>query len=93
MTVIWTHNNGPLLIAPPNEIITAGNTTTLLIVNPRPSDTGGYQCTFVELNLRRIILLGELFIVLLQYALQQFMMGNHTHFEKDNCTSNSQVIA
>ena len=57
-TIIWSYNSGPLLIAPHNEIITNGNTTTLLIVNPQPSDAGVYQCIFSGLNLQRIISLG-----------------------------------
>ena len=56
--VIWTYNNGPFLITPPNEVITAGNTTTLLIVNPQPSDAGIYSCAFSGLNLQRYISLG-----------------------------------
>ena len=56
--VIWTHNNGPFIVTSPNEVITTGNTTTLLIVNPQPSDAGDYWCTFSGLNLRRIISLG-----------------------------------
>ena len=58
VTVVWTHNSNPFLIMPPNEITQTGNTTTLLIVNPQPSDAGVYECTFSGLNLRRIISLG-----------------------------------
>ena len=60
--VIWTYNSGPLLIAPPNEVITNGDTTTLLIRNPQQSDAGTYQCTFKGLNLQAIVQLGELTI-------------------------------
>ena len=56
--VIWTYNSGPFIITPPNEVLTAGNTTTLVIRNPQPSDAGGYQCTFSGLNLQRFISLG-----------------------------------
>ena len=41
--VTWSHNN---LIADPNQITRIGNTTTLLIGNPQPSDAGIYQCVF-----------------------------------------------
>ena len=58
VTVIWTYNSNSFLITPPNEVITAGNTTTLLIVNPQPSDAGDYSCAFSGLNLQRIISLG-----------------------------------
>ena len=42
MTVTWSHNG----TAPPNEVSTAGSTTTLVIRNPQPSDAGDYQCVF-----------------------------------------------
>ena len=58
VTVIWSYNSGPFLITPPNEVITAGNTTTLVIVDPQPSDAGNYDCAFNGLGLGRIILLG-----------------------------------
>ena len=58
VTVIWSYNNGPFLITPPNEVLTAGNTTTLVIRNPQPSDAGIYDCGFSGLNLQRIISLG-----------------------------------
>ena len=43
MTVTWLHNG---TITPPNEVLPAGNTTTLVIRNPQPSDAGVYQCVF-----------------------------------------------
>ena len=43
MTVTWSHNG---TTTPPNEVLTAGNTTTLVIRNPQPSDAGVYQCVF-----------------------------------------------
>ena len=59
VTVTWSHNSGPfLIIEPPNEVITAGSTTTLVIGDPQPSDAGLYDCQFSGLNLRRIISLG-----------------------------------
>ena len=59
VTVIWSRNGYRLLIIePPNELTTAGNTTTLLIGNPQPSDAGMYDCTFSGLNLQRRIILG-----------------------------------
>ena len=56
--VTWSYNNNPVLITPPNEVSTAGNTTTLAIGNPQPSDAGVYDCVFSGLDLRRIISLG-----------------------------------
>ena len=55
----WTHNNDTVMNTTHNEILQTGNTTTLLIRNPQPSDGGYYQCVFSELNLQRIIVLGE----------------------------------
>ena len=56
MSVTWLHNG---TITPPNEVLTAGSTTTLLIRNPQPSDAGDYQCVFNDsINgwmLRRIV--------------------------------------
>ena len=43
MTVTWSHNG---TITFPNEVLTAGSTTTLVIRNPQPSDAGVYQCVF-----------------------------------------------
>ena len=45
MTVTWLHN-GTIIMTPPNEILTAGSTTTLVIRNPQSSDAGVYQCVF-----------------------------------------------
>ena len=55
VTVTWTYNS---IIVITNGVSTAGNTTTLVIGSPQPSDAGGYQCTFSELNLLRLISLG-----------------------------------
>ena len=54
MAVTWLHNGN---ITPPNEVLTAGNTTTLLIRNLQPSDADLYQCVFNYRGrmLRRII--------------------------------------
>ena len=46
VTVTWMHNDSVAMATPPNELLTAGNTTTLVIRNPRPSDAGVYQCVF-----------------------------------------------
>ena len=58
--VTWMHN---AMTAPPNEVITAGSTTTLVIGNPQPSDAGDYQCVFNDIvngwTLSRYILLKE----------------------------------
>ena len=40
--VKWLHNGSDV----PNEIIIDGNTTTLVIANPQPSDAGIYHCMF-----------------------------------------------
>jgi len=54
--VIWTHNSN---VPSPNSRQTQnGNTATLLIENPQPSDAGQYSCTFIGLNLQRYINLG-----------------------------------
>ena len=58
VTVMWTHNSNFAMTTPPNGVLTTGNTTTLVIVNPQPSDAGLYQCTFRELNLQGFINLG-----------------------------------
>ena len=59
MTVTWSYNQNPLtIIEPPNKVTTAGNTTTLVIGDPQPSDAGLYDCAFQELTLGRIIILG-----------------------------------
>ena len=47
MTVTWSHN-GTDIMTPPNEVVTAGNTTTLVITNLQPSDAGVYQCVFTH---------------------------------------------
>jgi len=56
VTVIWTHNGNPPSLD--SRVTQTGNTTTLLIENPQPSDAGQYSCTFGGLNLQRIITLG-----------------------------------
>ena len=58
VTVIWTYNSNLVMKTPPNGVLTAGNTTTLIIGDPQPSDAGAYQCVFTELNLQRLINLG-----------------------------------
>ena len=55
VTVTWTYNSNRVIT---NGVSTTGNTTTLVIGNPQPSDAGHYQCTFRELNLQRFIILG-----------------------------------
>ena len=47
MTVTWLHN-GTIIMTPPNEVITTGSTTTLVIRNPQSSDAGVYQCVFID---------------------------------------------
>ena len=58
VTVIWTRNGNPTMTTPPNEVLTAGNTATLIIRDLQPSDAGSYDCGFNELMLRRLINLG-----------------------------------
>ena len=58
VTVTWTHNSNLVMTTPPNEVLTAGNTTTLVIGDLQPSDAGLYRCTFRELGLQRLISLG-----------------------------------
>ena len=55
VTVTWLHNSNYFIT---NGVSTAGNTTTLVIGRPQPSDAGGYQCVFRELMLQRFINLG-----------------------------------
>ena len=42
--VIWSHNNTNFIDR--SQISQTGNTTTVLIQNPQPSDAGDYQCGF-----------------------------------------------
>ena len=58
--VIWTHNGISIRTTPPNEVIQTGNTATLLIGDPQPSDAGVYQCSFTSngMLLQRRIHLG-----------------------------------
>ena len=56
VTVIWFFNN--FIITLPHEVITAGNTTILLIENPQPSDAGDYTSVFIGLNVQGIFVLG-----------------------------------
>ena len=44
--VTWLHNGSVAMTTPPNEVLTTGNTTILVIRNPQPSDAGVYQCVF-----------------------------------------------
>ena len=43
--VTWLHNG---IFVHPYEVITIGNTTTLVIRNPQLSDAGDYQCVFTD---------------------------------------------
>ena len=45
MTVTWSHYGNDTM-TPPNEVSITGNTTTLTIENPQPSDAGVYECVF-----------------------------------------------
>jgi len=55
---VWSHNGDPVIITPPNEVLTTGNTTTLVIGDPQPSDAGVYDCAFNGLEVQRFISLG-----------------------------------
>ena len=59
--VTWTQNGILVRTTPPNEVTQTGNTATLLIGDPQPSDAGDYACsfTFNGLLLQRRISLGE----------------------------------
>ena len=46
VTVTWLHNGSIAMTTPPNEVLTTGNTTTLVIESPQSSDAGDYQCVF-----------------------------------------------
>ena len=62
--VTWMCNGHIVMISHPNEVITNGNTTTLVIRNLQPSDAGDYQCVFNDTvngwTLSRNIILEEL---------------------------------
>ena len=61
VTVTWFFRGFPIIIEPPNEVITVDNSTTLVIRNPQQSDVGDYQCLFMGLDLERrpVITLGK----------------------------------
>ena len=69
VTVTWLHNGSVVMTTPPNEVIQTGNTTTLVIRNPQPSDAGVYQCVFNDTAgyvLRRsttLLIFGKLLIL------------------------------
>ena len=46
VVVTWMHNESIAMTTHPNEVITNGNTTTLVLRNLQPSDAGDYQCVF-----------------------------------------------
>ena len=46
VTVTWLHNSSDVVVTSPNGIITASNTTTLIIAKPQPSDACIYRCVF-----------------------------------------------
>jgi len=48
--VSWLIENNNPARKPPNEIMRSGNTSTLLIRNPQPSDAGVYQCVFNDIG-------------------------------------------
>ena len=58
MTVLWIYNSNPFNTVPPDEVTQTGNTATLVIQNPQPSDVGLYQCIFAGLGVGGSILLG-----------------------------------
>ena len=48
MIVTWSHYGNDIM-TPPNEVSTTGNTTTLTIGNPQPSDAGVYECVLNDI--------------------------------------------
>ena len=59
------HNGLVAMTTPPNEVLTTGDSTTLLVGNPQPSDVGDdYVCVFNDTvngwTLSRNIVLQEL---------------------------------
>ena len=44
--VTWLHNDSDAMITSLYKVIKTGNTTTLVIGNPQPSDAGVYHCVF-----------------------------------------------
>ena len=61
VTVTWIRNDNRLILGPSDAITQAGTTTTLVIGNPQPSDSGVYRCSFggiVEDPIGRLIQLG-----------------------------------
>ena len=61
--ITWLHNDSDVMATSPNGVITTGNTTTLVIGNPQPSDAGDYQCVFNDTvgmwTLRRKLNIGK----------------------------------
>lgn len=61
--ITWLYNGSDIVETPRYSVIEAGNTTTLLITEPQPSDAGVYQCvandTVNGWTLRRVIILGK----------------------------------
>ena len=57
VVMTWSHNGSVISVITPNDVstdksirtanaTTAGNTTTLVIENPEPSNAGDYECAF-----------------------------------------------
>ena len=60
-TVMWFYNGSSITRTAHYDITQAGNTTTLVILDPQQSDAGVYQCVATDRygwTLRRIIMLG-----------------------------------
>ena len=45
MLITWTNNKGSTLVS-----TETGNTTTVVIENAQPSDSGVYQCVFIDIG-------------------------------------------
>ena len=62
--ITWLYNGSVIVQSPRYNIVQAGNTATLLIEDPQPSDAGVYQCvaddTVNGWTLRRVIILGKM---------------------------------
>ena len=60
-TIMWFYNGSSIMPTAHYDITQAGNTATLVIQDPQPSDAGVYQCVATDRygwTLRRIIMLG-----------------------------------
>ena len=73
MMITWLYNGSDIAQSPRYNIVQAGNTATLLIEDPQPSDAGVYQCvaddTVNGWILRRVIILGNVIYKTILYLM------------------------